>query len=229
MPDFFDANQNWISWRQNSIYTSFSNYQQLPIFLTEVLAEYVNIINNMRHIKEKKPKLTTEPGFNLLGPGFSLRFLFPGLSSPSVTLSLNIGAGLHYTFVPDLFSPGIYAEFGLGMNWLWLYLFKDSFDEEYEKHYFYKELERRYGFGVFLGFRFYNLFETENMFIIPFIGCNFIMGQTDYRIMQNILTPNAGVLFLFGKGLGLEYGFHIPTSASENAIFHHISIVIMPN
>jgi hypothetical protein len=147
----------------------------------------------------------------------SLRFIWPELPSSELMEFVNVGLGLHHTIIPNIVSPGIYFDLGLGFDWMGIFSDKE-FDVEKEKNTEFNQV------GLNFGCRFYNLIEIDIVDINMFIGYNLIIGQLDKRADIIIHNPIAGASVVI-KFIGFEYAYYIPTKYSNNITFHHISIV----
>ena len=146
----------------------------------------------------------------------SLRFTVPELPESEGMAFINIGYGRYFPIVPHLISPGIYADFGIGVDWFGLFSDDDT-DKEKTKNKEYKQ------FGLNLGFRLFNLIEIGMVDINTFIGYNFILGQLDARASGFIHTPVIGASIAIGF-VAIEYCYYIPTRFSSNVTFHHFTI-----
>jgi hypothetical protein len=148
----------------------------------------------------------------------SLRLIWPELSSPDLMGFFNIGGGVHHTIIPNIISPGIYFDLGIGYDWMKIFS-NEEFDVEKEKNTEFNQ------FGLNLGCRFYNLIEIDIVNINMFFGYNLLLGQLDKRVNPIIHNPIMGVSVSI-KFIALEYAYYIPTKYSNYTTFHHISLVI---
>ena len=60
----------------------------------------------------------------------SYRFIFPELHKPKLMVFFDLGVGWHYEIIPKIFSPGIYADIGVGYDWIRIFSEEKSDDEK---------------------------------------------------------------------------------------------------
>jgi hypothetical protein len=146
----------------------------------------------------------------------SIRFLGPELNDPELMGYFNIGYAKYKPIIPYIFSPGVYIDAGLGLDWLALFCDEEKTNEDKNKEY--KQL------GFNLGFRLFNLIEISIIDINMFIGYNLVIGQLDKRAPGIIHNPIIGASIAI-KFIGVEYSYYIPTVFSKRIAFHHLSIL----
>jgi hypothetical protein len=120
-------------------------------------------------------------------------------SIASSLLSFSIGVGYNFNVIPNIFSPGIYVDVGLG----YFGLFSDTKDDE-----------PGHG-GIWAGIRFNNLFQFNSFEIQPFVGLT-LYGFSEMALP----TTTYGILFAYTK-YGLEYSFHLPISNADKIFYIH--------
>lgn len=133
---------------------------------------------------------------------------------------LNVGGGLHYTFLPNILSPGLYLDAGISNS---RFFSDDVFDEETAEDIFSQ------GVGLTFGGRLYNFFNIRQVGVKVFAGYNIILGF--FNLNNGIISGNPilGTSIQFGFTnfglLGLEYTYYIPTNHSNNIGLHHFSLI----
>jgi hypothetical protein len=121
-------------------------------------------------------------------------------SIASSMLSFSIGIGYHLNIIPNVFSPGIYVDVGLG----YFGLLSDTNDDATGGH-----------GGVWAGIRLYNLFRLNSIEMQPFIGLT-LYGFSELGLP----TTTYGILFAYER-FGLEYSFHMPLSDRDKIFYIH--------
>jgi hypothetical protein len=165
----------------------------------------------------------------------SFRFLFSETGpQEGRALYFNIGYGKFFPIIPNIMSPGIYIDAGLGMDWLYLFsLF--SGNSEPKKNDNQEKYQWGQNAGSNLGLRLFNLIEIGVVDIIMFTGYSLsILRFFDTEEYKTIHNSTLGVSLAFrlmdtsGQPiiLGLEYAYYIPTSFTNRIAFHHIALVI---
>jgi hypothetical protein len=161
----------------------------------------------------------------------SLKFLIPETNESQVSGFINAGYGKYFPIVPNIISPGIYAEAGIGADWLYLFsLFSDNYEPSRDENH-----EFGFNLGANLGFRLFNLIEIGIFDINLFTGYSLSIlllkvGKGDYEIIHNPMV-GASVAWRLRTasespmGLGLEYAYHIPIKFSNRIPIHQVAII----
>jgi len=125
--------------------------------------------------------------------------------------AISVSGGLQYTVIPNIFTPGIYADFHFNLlSWGIIYMIaNESF------------------YIMQTGARVYNQFKLNNIGIEPFFGLNMVsigLGIDD-SISINLLA--AGLTINFGI-FNMEYGYNFSPKKSDNDLpiagIHRISL-----
>ena len=128
------------------------------------------------------------------------------MSIVSAMLSTSLGFGYHLNIIPNIFSPGLYLDMGIGYLSLLL-----SSNDDYENN----------TFGGWAGFRLYNRFRFNLIDIEPFIGLT-IYGFSNLGVPATTF----GMLLAYNY-FGIEYSFHNPIFNAEKIYYvHRISFLL---
>ena len=145
-------------------------------------------------------------GINLLD--FDENALSPEeeMSIFSTMLSLTFGVGYHLNIIPNILTPGLYIDMGMG----YLSIFAGP-DEEGDNT----------TFGGWAGIRLYNRFRFNLIDVEPFIGFT-LYGFSN----MGVPATTFGLLVAYNY-LGVEYSFHHPINNSDKIYYvHRITFLI---
>ena len=149
-------------------------------------------------------------------------FIFENINNPGEsvltslkTSSVSLGIGYHLNFIPNILSPGLYAEVGISaINLLWLLSKMQENNEEFD-------YDMKISSFGFFGIRLYNQFRINYIDIQPFIGLN-IFGVIKNSETTGVGCINFGLLFAY-KFFCVEYSYYIPQNSDLRPI-HRIGI-----
>ena len=160
----------------------------------------------------------------------SVRGVMPRTDGVQTSGYFNIGYGRNFPIIPDIISPGIYIETGLGADWIYLTsLFSGNHDESKDNY------EFGYNFGYNVGFRLFNIIDISIFDITMFAGYNlsvllFNSNEETYRTIHNPIIGFTIAIRLRSStglvtGLGFEYAYYIPTIFSNRIAFQHFAFL----
>jgi len=149
-------------------------------------------------------------------------FIFENINNPGEsvltslkTSSVSLGIGYHLNFIPNILSPGLYAEVGISaISLLWLLSEMQENNEEFD-------YDMKISSFGFFGIRLYNQFRINYIDIQPFIGLN-IFGFIKKSETTGVGCINFGLLFAY-KFFCVEYSYYIPQNSDLRPI-HRIGI-----